>query len=161
VTSRIIVEYADFIFGPTLGPKPMNDTTPPNIGIIVQVPLRDNVTQNESVTVYVNITDTESGVKNATLQYSVNDTATRTGVVMGYNSTSQLYYATIPGQSEGTYVRYNITAYDNAENLSVKVGEGQNYIVVPEFPSFLVLPLFMLATLLAVIVYRRKRIGIR
>jgi hypothetical protein len=31
--------------------------------------------------------------------------------------------------------------------------------VVPEFPSFLVLPLFMIATLLAVIVYRRKEIS--
>jgi hypothetical protein len=29
--------------------------------------------------------------------------------------------------------------------------------IIPEFPSFLVLPLFMIATLLAVIVYRRKR----
>jgi len=28
--------------------------------------------------------------------------------------------------------------------------------IIPEFPSFLILPLFMLATLLAVIVYRRK-----
>jgi len=30
--------------------------------------------------------------------------------------------------------------------------------VVPEFPSFLILPLFMIATLLAVIVYRRKHV---
>ena len=27
---------------------------------------------------------------------------------------------------------------------------------IPEFPSFIILPLFMIATLLAVIVYRRK-----
>ncbi len=31
-----------------------------------------------------------------------------------------------------------------------------DYPLVPEFPSFLILPLFMIATLLAVIVYRRK-----
>jgi hypothetical protein len=31
------------------------------------------------------------------------------------------------------------------------------YSVIPEFPSALILPLFMIATLLAVIVYRRKR----
>jgi len=29
--------------------------------------------------------------------------------------------------------------------------------IIPEFPSFLILPLFMIATLLAVIVFRRKR----
>jgi hypothetical protein len=28
--------------------------------------------------------------------------------------------------------------------------------VIPEFPTFLILPLFFIATLLAVIVYRRK-----
>jgi len=33
---------------------------------------------------------------------------------------------------------------------------GDDYYVVPEFPSFLILPLFMIATLLTVIVYKRK-----
>jgi parallel beta-helix repeat protein len=33
----------------------------------------------------------------------------------------------------------------------------EQIIIVPEFPSFLILPLFMIATLLAVIVYRRKQ----
>jgi len=32
----------------------------------------------------------------------------------------------------------------------------QEVIVIPEFPSFIILPLFMIATLLAVILYRRK-----
>ncbi|MDH5495536.1 MAG: C39 family peptidase [Candidatus Bathyarchaeota archaeon] len=32
----------------------------------------------------------------------------------------------------------------------------QETIIIPEFPSFLILPLFMIATLLAAIVYRRK-----
>jgi hypothetical protein len=35
------------------------------------------------------------------------------------------------------------------------------WVIVPEFPSFLILPLFMTATLLAVIVYRRKRAAMR
>jgi hypothetical protein len=29
---------------------------------------------------------------------------------------------------------------------------------IPEFPSFLILPLFMIATLLAVIIYKKKAI---
>jgi len=33
------------------------------------------------------------------------------------------------------------------------------FTVIPEFPSFIILPLFMIATLLAVIVYRRKQTG--
>ncbi len=32
-----------------------------------------------------------------------------------------------------------------------------NAVVIPEFSSFIILPLFMIATLLAAIVYRRKR----
>jgi hypothetical protein len=32
----------------------------------------------------------------------------------------------------------------------------EEVIIIPEFPSFLILQLFMIATLLAVIVYRRK-----
>jgi len=42
------------------------------------------------------------------------------------------------------------TAYDIDEN------NQDNYPLVPEFPSFLILPLFMIATLLAVIAYRRQ-----
>jgi parallel beta-helix repeat protein len=34
----------------------------------------------------------------------------------------------------------------------------QEVIIIPEFPSYVILPLFMIATLLIVIVYRRKRI---
>ena len=34
--------------------------------------------------------------------------------------------------------------------------ESDQYAVVPEFPSFLIPSLFMIATLLAVIVYKRK-----
>ena len=36
------------------------------------------------------------------------------------------------------------------------VYEDDTPIVIPEFPSFLILPLFMIATLLVVTVYRRK-----
>jgi len=157
VTSRIIVEYADFIFSPSLGPKPMEDGNPPTIGTPVQEPPSD-VAPYQNVTVSVNITDAESGVKNATLHYSLNNTEAWTTVVMSYNSTSHLYYATIPEQSEGTRVKYKIVAYDNAENMAAKDNAGQyyTYTVVPEFPSFLILPLVFLLTLSVAMIRRRK-----
>jgi len=37
----------------------------------------------------------------------------------------------------------------------------QEVIIIPEFPSLIILPLFMIATLLAVIVYRRKHLSTR
>lgn len=158
VTSRIIVEYADFIFGPSLGPKPMEDGNPPIIGTPVQEPPSDMVMPDTNVTVSANITDAESGVKNATLRYNLNNTETWTTAVMSYDSTSHLYYATILNQSTGTDVKYEIVAYDNAENMAVKDNATHyyTYTVIPEFPSFLILPLFIMATLLAVIVYKRK-----
>jgi len=59
----------------------------------------------------------------------------------------------------GTEVQCNLLPCSNTTysylyftyNLST-----QEVIIIPEFPSFLVLPLFMIATLLAVIIYRRK-----
>jgi len=59
----------------------------------------------------------------------------------------------------GTYPvgNYTITAeYDTyQEQQSVEMTENKQ-IVIPEFPSLIILPLFMIITLLAVIVYRRK-----
>jgi len=53
----------------------------------------------------------------------------------------------------------NITMGEN-QTLAVQVSDG-TVAILPEFPSSLILSLFMIATLLAVIVYRKKRIDIR
>ena len=57
-------------------------------------------------------------------------------------------------ETEGIYIIY--------EDYSLGGNAGELWLIrsprgmIPEFPSFLILPLFMIATLLAVIVYRRK-----
>jgi len=53
---------------------------------------------------------------------------------------------------------YKIIGYDNAGNYAVVEGESSiyKYHVIPEFPTLFILPLFMIATLLAVMVYRKK-----
>jgi len=52
----------------------------------------------------------------------------------------------------------NITGSDGIWDHPYVIDDNNkdNYPIVPEFPSFLVLPLFMIATLLAVIVYKKK-----
>jgi hypothetical protein len=77
---------------------------------------------------------------------------------MSYNSTSGLYYAMILGQSEETYVKYKIVAYDNAENMAVEDNAGQyyTYTVIPEFPSSLILLLVMVLSMLAIVLSKRK-----
>ena len=52
-------------------------------------------------------------------------------------------------------IRLAFYTYDLYLEEIVNSISGDN-IIIPEFPSFLILPLFMIATLLAVIVYRRK-----
>ncbi len=56
-----------------------------------------------------------------------------------------------------TQIAGNMTlANENSTTTWMKM-EVVIYSIIPEFPSFLILPLFMIATLLAVIVHRRKR----
>jgi len=59
----------------------------------------------------------------------------------------------------GTEVPYDLLPFSNSTHSYLYFTyphSTQEIIIVPEFPSFLILPLFMIVTLLAVIVYRRK-----
>jgi parallel beta-helix repeat protein len=61
------------------------------------------------------------------------------------------------GQTPVTY--YNETLFDNGTHRWIYFAylHSEHQVeIIPEFPSFLILPLFMIATLLAVIIYRRK-----
>lgn len=54
---------------------------------------------------------------------------------------------------------HNYTLYDNGTHRWIYFSyphSTHEIDIIPEFPSFLILPVFMIATLLAVIVYRRK-----
>jgi hypothetical protein len=54
---------------------------------------------------------------------------------------------------------YTITAkYDSNEGQQIIDMTENKQIIIPEFPSLLILPLFMIATLLAVTFYKRKHI---
>jgi parallel beta-helix repeat protein len=134
------------------------DLTAPIIGTPSRKP-SDGVQPDQLVKVSVNVTDIISGVKNVTLYYSLNNgTSWEEPTPMTLNSSTSLYEANIPGQSLGTWVKYKIVAYDIAGNNATLEGTQPYlvYQVVPEFPSLLILPLFMMTTLLSVIVYRRK-----
>ena len=133
------------------------DKTSPTIGTPSRIPGGD-VQPDQDVRVLVNATDSASGVSNVTLSYNLNYGTIWIDLPMTLNSTTGLFEVTVPGQEAGTFVKYSIRAYDNAGNLEVEDNSGQYYVyaVIPEFPSFLILPLFMITTLLAVIVYGRK-----
>ncbi len=56
--------------------------------------------------------------------------------------------------NRGTYAWVSFYSNDNSFNKSKLTVHWSG--IIPEFPSFLILPLFMITTLLIVIVYRRK-----
>jgi hypothetical protein len=136
------------------------DKTPPKIGNPSRIP-EGNVQPNQMVKVAVNVTDSTSGVESVRLEYFINETTTGIEIPLTFNSTTSLYVSSlgIPGQSANTLVRYTVTAYDNAGNLEIKDNAEPYYVytIIPEFSSFPILLLFMLATLLAVTIYRRKQ----
>ena len=62
-----------------------------------------------------------------------------------YVNGTEIAYALLPNSNENyTYLYFNYTH------------STEQVIVIPEFPSFIILPLFFIAALLAVIAYRRK-----
>jgi len=136
------------------------DTKPPNITDVCQNPDRDSVFPEDEVKVNATVTDDVSGVKQVTLFYAY---ANRTGIwiAVARNMTkteADTWTATIPKFAYGTNVAYAISAEDNVGNsiTTVEMGYDIQYQVIPETSSTLVLPLLMMATLLAVIVSRKK-----
>jgi parallel beta-helix repeat protein len=156
-----IIKYLSDIYGrdcyPLIAPYGV-DSTHPLIGVPSREPSSD-VQPDQSVKVLVNITDIISGVKNATLSYTIDNGSIWIDLFMNLNSSNNLYEVTIPAQQAGKTVRFKIVAYDYAGNNATLDGTQPYcvYQVVPEFSSFLILPLFMMATLPVVIAYRRKR----
>ena len=135
------------------------DTTAPEMDLPSQNPPRENVQPDQSVTVSVNATDAETGIKNVTLIFSFdNGTSWETPQTMRLNFSTNLYEAIIPGQPAQTWVKFKIVAYDNAGN-NATLGEAEPYFtyqVIPEFPPSLILPLFMILTMLTVVFTRKK-----
>jgi len=126
---------------------------------VFQLPANDSVYPSDNVIVYANITD-ENGVKQATLNFTyTNSSGTWTGNVTMQELEENFYNGTIPHLPYSTNVTYIIIAEDNLNNIitTEEMGYSYKYHVIPEFPSLLILPLFTLATLLAVIVHKRKQ----
>jgi hypothetical protein len=132
------------------------DSTPPLIDDVYQEPASDNVLPDDTVMVYANVTDDLSGVKQVILAYTT-DNETWVTVNMT-NLEGDQYNGTIEGYPYCTTVRYVITAVDNYNNTITTVEKGYEYTyhVIPEFALQLFIPLFLVATVLALMLRRRK-----
>jgi hypothetical protein len=132
------------------------DTTPPDITDVSQKPIASNVHPEDNVKVNATVTDDLSGVKNVTLHYT-NGNGTWIILKMS-NLEGNIWNATIPKFQYDTNITYFISAEDNACNTisTESMGYTYQYIVITEFPSFLILPIFMVTTLLAIIIGKRR-----
>ena len=133
------------------------DKTAPVIDTPSRMP-EGGIWPDQEVRVLVNATDSLSLVKNVTVSYTLNDNLVWTTLPMTLNSTTALHEAIMPEQQIDTLVKYRIAAYDNAENCAVEDNNGEYYVytVIPDFPSFLIISLFIIATLLVAIRYVKR-----
>jgi hypothetical protein len=82
------------------------------IPILSREPASD-VQANQPVKISAGVVYTTSQIENVTLFYLLNDTAIWEGrVKMSLNTSTNLYEASIPGQTSGTAVQFRVVAYD-------------------------------------------------
>jgi len=117
------------------------------------------VQPNQAVLVSVNVTDTGTGVASVTLNYTTDNGATWSSLPMTLNATSGFYEASIPGQTAGTDVKYEIDAEDIAGNKAVNNYDGVywTYHVVPEFTTIALLLVFAVTSVMAVVASKRMK----
>ncbi|PVX23996.1 MAG: hypothetical protein CW691_08945 [Candidatus Bathyarchaeum sp.] len=132
------------------------DTTPPNITEVTQLPVNVNGTLEDGAKINATVTDTGSGVNLVCLNYADDNT---TWVIVEMTLLEEnIWTATIPGFPHGTNITYVITAEDIVGNTITSedlLGHPTQYQVLPEFPSWLLLPLFFIASL-AVTIYKKR-----
>lgn len=156
---RIIV-YANDTFG-NMGASSMvyfaDDTTPPNIADVSQIPPATNVWPEDEVNVNATITDNLSGVKKVILKYTNGD-GTWVTVEMA-KIEEYAWNAVIPSFPFDTNVTYTIAAEDNVNNTitSQEMAYTVQYAVVSEFSPQWLLPSFMITAFLLIIFYKKRR----
>jgi len=126
---------------------------PLTIQSATQVPDKDSVGDMEDVVVSANVTGGSGGVASVTLAYST-DNITFTNTTTTLNSTTGLWDGTIPGETAGSTVYYEVIAKDGAGNYATKT-DSYYYTIVPEFTSVLMI-LMLIAMASAVLLMRKK-----
>jgi len=154
-TSGSLVNYVDVVV--TVLSVSL-DITPPEIGEPVQTPSNNTIQPTEKVKISVNVTDDESGISQVILSYTTDNETTWINLNMQRNAATSSYEVEVPEQQPGTVVKYKIVAYDNAGNSAIKDNNGYYYTyqVIPEFPSPIILLLFILTTMISFIFVKER-----
>jgi PKD repeat protein len=90
----------------------VGDSVPPVISGVIHLPNYPRPNQPVKVSAVITEPANASGVKNSTLWYTTDTVWSSLEMTLQYGSWTVI----IPGQSEGTTIKYYIKAFDNAEN---------------------------------------------
>jgi parallel beta-helix repeat protein len=132
------------------------DTAPPNITDVSQAPVSVNGTLEEGVRVTATVTDAAGEVERVALKYS-DGNGTWVTVEMT-KVEGDVWVGIIPAFPHGTNVTYTIIAEDKAGNTVTteeQPGDPNQYDVLPEFPLWIGLPLFLIAAASTLVVRKR------
>jgi hypothetical protein len=134
---------------------------PLDITNVSQNPTATDVFPNDIVSVNATITDSVSTVTQVSLNYT-NGNGTWITANMT-NLQGNIWNSTIPQFPGDAKITYIITVSDNAGNTvtTQQLGYTFQYWVVPEFTALPIVFLFLMATLLAVIIYKKKSVSAR
>ena len=117
-----------------------------------------NVAQGVDVQVVSNSTISDFQFNGTAILFNVSGVNGTTGFCNVCVPTA-LLNGTLTVLVNGTQVHYSLLPISNSSNSYLYFTYGhstEQIIIVSEFPSFIVLPLLMMATLLAIIIYRKK-----
>lgn len=132
------------------------DTVPPTIANVTLLPLTVNGSLEDGAKVNATVTDTVSGVNQVTLSYTTdNETWVTTEMA---KLEANIWNGTIPGFPHDTNVTYIIVAEDMAGNPITSeelLGQPNQYQVLPEVISWIILPMLLSVALLGT-VYKKK-----
>jgi hypothetical protein len=134
------------------------DTEPPIIFGHSQQPPSFIVEPSTVVNITANVVDSGSGVASVLISYCVDNGTIWNNRTMTFDPTIGEYRGTIPAHPLGTSITYILILYDVAGNCRIVDNQGYRlgYTVVPEFPSWIILPIFLVATFSAIVLKRRQ-----
>ena len=149
----IYANYTGSYMGETVTVNFTVDTTPPNITDVSQLPFENNGTLGDGVRVNATVTDASSGVEWVALNYTDGN-----GIWVFSEMTNlegNIWNGTLPAFPHGTNLTYIIIAEDKVQNpitTEELFGNPNQYEILPEFPSWIILPLFIITALFVIVI---------
>jgi hypothetical protein len=133
------------------------DTEPPIIFSYSQQLPSFVVEPSTVVKITANVADSGSGVASVLISYCVDNGTKWNNRTMTFDPIIGEYRGTIPTYPLGTSITYILVLYDVAGNCRIVDNQGYKlgYTVVPEFPLWIIIPLFLVATLSAIVVKKK------